>query len=300
MSADQPGEVVRVDQGVRPGEHGVDPLGRGAQRDAGHPQPVGLLLQAAGVGHDALCARRRARASRGSRPARSGAAAARARCRARRAPCAYAGGPGRRTTQPVAFRASTMPAQPLGLGVRLAVDRQHAYGSSHHRARRSRDRREEPRRVGHHVAHHLGSPGTPSAASCRASARPGRRAACAIRSISIRFRSSGIERSPLRRPASTCASGTSAADGRERARQGRVRVAVDEHPVRRAPRAAARRSPPASRPCRRCAGRVRSAAPRAPAPRRRPARARGRSAGPCAARSRRSRARGGRPTWAPP
>ena len=52
-----------------------------------------------------------------------------------------------------------------------------------------------------------------------------------MRSTSIRFRSSGIARSPLRSPASTCATGR-LGGARPAAGRGRVRVAVDEHPVR--------------------------------------------------------------------
>ena len=50
-----------------------------------------------------------------------------------------------------------------------------------------------------------------SLSSCRPTARPGRRAAATIRSTAIRLRSSGIERSKLRSPASTCASGVAPA-----------------------------------------------------------------------------------------
>ena len=74
-------------------------------------------------------------------------------------------------------------------------------------------------------------PPTPSRAQRRGGALVRRQAAApASLSTAIRFRSSGIERSPLRRPASTCATGTPAAR-RLGAGERRVRVAVDEHPV---------------------------------------------------------------------
>ena len=46
------GELCRLGQTIRPGGDRVDPLGGGAQRDAGHTEPVRLLLQAARVGDD--------------------------------------------------------------------------------------------------------------------------------------------------------------------------------------------------------------------------------------------------------
>ncbi len=54
-------------------------------------------------------------------------------------------------------------------------------------------------------------PGTPSARSVSCERSSGQSRSAAIRSTAIRFRSSGIARSPLRRPASTWATGTPAA-----------------------------------------------------------------------------------------
>ena len=147
---------------------------------------------------------------------------------------------------------------------------------------RVRDRREQPGRVGHHVADDLALRRRPPRARAgRPSARRDTAAAPRARSTAIRFRSSGIDRSKLRRPASTWAIGDVARG--LRAGEGRVRVAVDEHPVgllgldRRADPRHHRRGVGAAQ---RRAG---SAARRGRARRRRPATARGRSAGRCGA-----------------
>ena len=85
---------------------------------------------------------------------------------------------------------------------------------SRRRRRGSRPRRPRPRRIA-------------------ARALVGREAGSAeSRSTSIRLRSSGIVRSPLRSPASTCATGTPASRPRAPGER-RVRVAVDEHRVGR-------------------------------------------------------------------
>ena len=55
------------------------------------------------------------------------------------------------------------------------------------------------------------APGTPSATSVSRERSSGHRRSAATRSTAIRFRSSGIDKSPLRRPASTCATGAAPA-----------------------------------------------------------------------------------------
>ena len=89
------------------------------------------------------------------------------------------------------------------------------------RSRRRPSRRRPPRRGRRR----------PRAASCARERSSGQRRSCASRSVSMRLRSSGIERSPLRRPASTCASGMPCSDAASAPRERRVRVAVDERPV---------------------------------------------------------------------
>ena len=74
-------------------------------------------------------------------------------------------------------------------------------------------------------------PGTPSASSVSRERSSGQRSSAATASTAIRLCSSGIDRSPLRKPASTCATGTPASAGRLGARARRVRVAEDERPV---------------------------------------------------------------------
>ena len=109
-------------------------------------------------------------------------------------------------------------ACPGSCGGRIALARERGEAAGSRRPSRRRRPRSGRRR--------------PRARACRASARPGRRAARRAASTSIRLRSSGIVRSPLRRPASTCATGRRRA-GRARAGERRVRVAVDEHEVGR-------------------------------------------------------------------
>ena len=112
-----------------------------------------------------------------------------------------------------------------------------------------------PRRVGHHVADDLDAcPATPSDASCAAERSSGQSRSAASRSTSIRFRSSGIDRSKLRSPASTCATRHVARGAR--AGERRVRVAVDEHPVGPLALDDVARSPASSRRRRPCAGRA--------------------------------------------
>ena len=89
-----------------PASDGVHPFGRGPQRHAGHAQPVGLLLQAARVGDDGSRARRRARASRDSRPGRSRAAAAPGSIPCSSSALRVRGWTGKTKVRPVAFRLS--------------------------------------------------------------------------------------------------------------------------------------------------------------------------------------------------
>ena len=183
-----------------------------------------------------------------------------------------------------------MRASRSGSDVRLAVDRRDDVAAgARRRAAAGRPERSRAigasrqRHVGHHVADDLDPPG--DALAARASPPSARRAAAGAarpRRPRSRLRSSGIERSPLRSPASTCATGTPGATAARAPASGRVRVAVDEHPVR----AARARSPSAIagphrlrigacgrlEPVRRARG--------ARARRRRPARAPGPSAGP--------------------
>ena len=187
--------------------------------------------------------------------------------------------------------AATIRRSRSGSRVRLAVDRQHdvrpvgeraarAARSARTAASRRPSRRRRPRR----------GRGTPSARELLGGAlvrAEQQRRRC--RSTAIRLRSSGIERSKLRSPASTCATGTLA---RRRAR----RRASSSCRRRRAPSRAARARPPrGSRGAIACGvGGVQVE----PVARLREAElleedlrtSRGPSAGPCAARPRRSRA----------
>ena len=275
----------------------VHPLRARPQRDARDAVPVRLLLEAAGVGDDHARLRRRAPRSRGSRAA----GASRARCswsvrpsRSRAALCA--GGPGRRQARSARSAPPTMRAQPLRARVRLAVHgRDDVAAGRQLELRQDRDRAGRSARAAssRRPSRHRRPRSRPGDAFARrASARErssGANSTLARRSTSIRLRSSGIERSPLRRPASTCATGTAASTAAMRAGERRVRVAVDEHRVRprlREPRRGSAASSPST------VGGV-EVEPnvglgQARAPRRRPPRARGRSAGPCAGAPRRS------------
>ena len=162
--------------------------------------------------------------------------AAPSRCRARRATCRVRGWTGKTNGQPVAFSAVDDPG-----GARSgSVFASRWIVSDDIRLARTPSRgRERPRAIGanRREASAITSPTTstrprtPSAASVSARALVGAEQERGDRSTSIRFRSSGIERSPLRSPASTCAMRHARARGRARAGERRVRVAVDEHPV---------------------------------------------------------------------
>ena len=129
-------------------------------------------------------------------------------------------------------------AEPLRPDVRLAVDgrddvapglvrrrtRPRAIGrEAKGRRRPSRPRRPRP------------CPARLPRRASRPTARRGRAGALASRSTSIRARSSGIDRSPLRSPASTWATGTPSARRGAGAGEGRVGVAEDERRRRAAP-----------------------------------------------------------------
>ena len=243
------GELRRLGQPVRAGRHRVHPLRARAQRDAWDAEPVRLLLQSARIGDDGFgrgderehleiaewldrldvwgqaetvlveCVLR-SRMHREDEPA----------LQRRRAP--------RRS--PAGDRARCSPA-----------------GGSSAPCTAARTRSSAPRQTGSNsrVASPITSPttsrrpGTPSCSSCAAERSSGQKRRADSRSTSIRFRSSGIDRSKLRSPASTCATGTSSPGG-VRSGQGRVRVAVDEHPVGalspRSPRGSAGSSPAGS------------------------------------------------------
>ena len=74
-------------------------------------------------------------------------------------------------------------------------------------------------------------PPTPSVSSVSRERSSGQRSSAAAASTAIRLCSSGIERSPLRRPASTCATRTPASPAASVPATRRVRVAEDERPV---------------------------------------------------------------------
>ena len=124
-------------------------------------------------------------------------------------------------------------------------------------------------------------PGTPSASSVSRDRSSGQRRSAAAASTAIRLCSSGIDRSPLRSPASTCATGTPASPAASRARRASSWCRRRRASSRAAPARAPRRSRAASSRRRRCAGRAGSAAPAARAPRRRRRRGRDPSAGRC-------------------
>ncbi len=75
-------------------------------------------------------------------------------------------------------------------------------------------------------------PGTPSPRRISAERSSGESSSAATRSTATRFRSSGIDQSPLRRPASTCATGIAGVERRLGPGERRVRIAVHERPVR--------------------------------------------------------------------
>ena len=146
-------------------------------------------------------------------------------------------------------RRRSRDASRSGSDVRLTVEREHGVrsGSATRRAP-ARERQEQVERVAHHVADDLDpARRLPRCGACRRCARPDRGAARRCRSTSIRLCSSGIDRSPLRRPASTCATGTPASRARTRTRERRVRVAEDEDGVRPRLRDRRRRAGAASR-----------------------------------------------------
>ena len=199
---------------------------------------------------------RRGRASRGSRAGRSLRHWAAGRCRSRRARGACADAPGRRTGDRRADCGDDC-SQPVGLGVRLPVDRQRGVGRRRARRAPPRDRREDPRRVGHHVADDLEPPGDAFDASCLRDRSSGTRRSAASRSTSSRFRSSGIVEVEAAQPR---------LDVGDRDAAGRVRAGETSSSCRRrrapspAARARSRRGyPDPSRRHPRCAGRGDSA-----------------------------------------
>ena len=251
---------VVVDEHVRARLDRVDPLRRRPQRHARHAVPVRLLLQPARVGDDharlrgergevEVAERRRSSARSSPSPASSDARAC-------------AGAPGRR---PAARRG----AVPRRSGASRVCGRRSPRGAaSRRRSRRARRRAasstsersraigaKSRERVGHHVADDL-DPARDALALEHAapSARRGRAGAPTSRSTSIRLRSSGIDRSKLRSPASTCATGTPprAAAARRRASSScrRRRAPSRAAPRATASRIAGRASSIASRACR--------------------------------------------------
>ena len=215
---------------------------------------------------------------------------------------------GKTKCRAVPLTAAAMRRSRSGCDVRLAMDRQHRVGlvvrvlvpsgaclGSRRRAIGTKSR----------VASAITSPTT----SRRPPARLRSRAACAERSsgqkrtadrrsTSIRFRSSGIDRSKLRRPASTCATGTSPTAARAPATVVFVSPSTTTQSGRslRDRRANRRRH---RLPGRRCAGRAGTEARAGRARRRRPATARRPSAARCARRPRRSPPPGTRARAAP-
>ena len=226
---------VVVDEHVRAGGDGVDPLGGRPQRHAGHAEPVRLLLQAARVGDDRRAPATSA-ASRGSRAARSARDVAQLdRLVEQRGACA--GAPGRRTAVDAVDSPSTiarsrsgsvtfasrwivsddvaagLDAEPLERRRAFARDRREERGS------RRPSRRRRPRAGRRRLRARAAPP----------SARRGRRAARRAGRPRSGCAPPASTRSKLRSPASTCATGTSPRGAR--AGERRVRVAVDEHPV---------------------------------------------------------------------
>ena len=175
----------------------------------GTPQPVRLLLQAARVGDDRLGAGdERQHLEVAERLDRSTFAASAMPCSSstRR----VRGCTGKTKCRPSALIASTISAQP-----RRA--RCSPRGGSSGRCTASRSGTSCRCAIGAktRVASAITSPttsrrpGTPSLSSWCAERSSGQNSSAESRSTSIRFRSSGIVRSKLRRPASTCATGTS-------------------------------------------------------------------------------------------
>jgi hypothetical protein len=224
----------------------------------GHPGEVGLLLHAARVGEhragvqqqrrEVQVAERRhephaGRASSSAQQAGGLEPGARARVQ-REHDRGRASRPGRATSRSRRSGSSTVPA---GGGWRAGTRparrrtppaprcRSRARGASscatvdHHVA--TRPHRQTPSRAGARPASRR------STAAGRTRGRPG-----------PRLSSSGIARSNERMPASTCATGIRASARRQRARQRRVRVAVDEHDVRRLGGQQRRQREPAMRP----------------------------------------------------
>ena len=203
---------IVVDQHVGALLDRVDPLGRGAQRHAGHAVPVGLLLEPAGIGCDHPGQRLRARRTGGSRAAHAPRRGRRTRCPRSPARRAFADAPGRRR-DPAAGRARLRSAQgaagrrsPRGGRWRRHTHRRGRPGTAAARSARTACSRRPSRR-----RRRRSGPVRLRRGGFAASVRPARTGAGARRSTSIRLRSSGIARSPLRSPASTCASGTPAA-----------------------------------------------------------------------------------------
>ena len=125
------------------------------------------------------------------------------------------------------------PSEPAGLGVRGPVNRQHVVRPCR-RARSARgDRDEEPRRVRHHISHHLDPPGDPFRAQLARGAIVGREQQCRdavdfdsvslLGHLEVEAAQSGLDVGD-----GNAAGGVGACDRR-------VRVAVDEHPVRAFP-----------------------------------------------------------------
>ena len=271
---------------------------RRAQRHARHAQPVRLLLQAAGVGHDA----RRAGDERehlevAERLDRLDVGAGAIPCSSMT--CRVRGCTGKTNVRPGRGDPGQEAAQPVGLGVRRAVHRQHGVRIGSRRSVAQRDRREQVERVAHDVADDLDATG----------ARPRRRAS---RAIARRARAGAARRGrPRSGFAPRASTGRRSADRPRRARPERPRRprrvrrrASSWCRRRRAPspaaRARARRGCAApSRRDRPSGGRAGTQARRGRARRRRPARARGRSAARCAARPRRLPRRAARARAAP-
>ena len=266
-SPNRSGDRVRVvvDEHVRAGLHGVDPFRRGAHRDARDAVPVRLLLETARVGRRSRAPATRPRRRRGSRAARgarrsrpsgiASAASTRARARVRGKDDGLVE-PGEPVDDPRAgARAARSPRG--GRSPRRTC-----------RAGAAADTRSRAIGAKRRAASAITSPTTSARPrdALRRRAWPaerssGQRRSAASRSTSIRARSSGIDRSPLRSPASTCASGirppsrralrrgssscprgrttASGASASITARSGRVSVSTSA--VRRSSRCSARR-----------------------------------------------------------
>ena len=173
------------------------------------------------------------------------------------------------------------------LGVRLPMDRQHRVGLCVRGCPAPRNGLEETRCIAHHVAHHLApARARPPARAAMRSARRDRRGGptagrprCGSALLASTGRSSGgrprrARSAPPRRRRAPPPGSSSC----------RRRRAPSRAALPRSPRGSAGSSPAG----RRCAGRACGPAPGCRARRRRPATSRGPSAGPCAARPRRS------------